>query len=70
LMTSCDASRIRSWTARRDPAGRRWSAGPTGGQFFILLNYELYVSSVPQAVRVAWVNIWGVHRVCGAPNYV
>ena len=37
---------------------------PAGGQLFILFSYEKYVSVVPHAVRVAWVNIWGVRRVC------
>ena len=33
--------------------------------FFILFNYEMFVSAGPQAVHAAWVNIWGVRRVCG-----
>ena len=37
---------------------------------FIMFNYDKCVNVVPQAVRVAWVNIRGVHRVRGAPNYV
>ena len=32
---------------------------------FILFKCEKFVSAGPQAVRVAWVNIWGVLRVCG-----
>jgi len=69
LTTSCSAARTRSWTARSGPTGRRQSTG-LGGQLFILFNYEKYVSVVPQAVRAAWVNIWGIHHVCGVPNYV
>ena len=56
--------------ARRDLVGRQQSVEPAGSYLFILFNYELYVSVVPQAVRAAWVNVWGVHRVCDAPNYV
>ena len=35
---------------------------------FIMFNYDKCVNVVPQAVRVAWVNIRGVHRVRGALN--
>jgi hypothetical protein len=47
------------------PAGRRRSTGPVGGHLFIFFKYEVFVSARPQAVRSAWVNIWGVRRVCG-----
>ena len=33
-----------------------------------MFNYDKCVNVVPQAVRVAWVNIRGVHRVRGALN--
>jgi hypothetical protein len=32
-----------------------------------LFNFEMFFSAEPQAVRAAWVNIWGVRRVCGTP---
>ena len=54
--------------AQRDGGGAR---GRPAASLFVLFNYEkLYVSVVPQAVRAAWVSIWGVHGMCGAPNYV
>ena len=34
---------------------------------FILFNYEMCVNVVSQAVRAAWVNIWGVRHVSGTP---
>ena len=54
--------------ARRDPVGRRRSVEPAGGYLFILFNYEMYVSDVPQAIHAAWANIWGIHRVHGTPS--
>ena len=48
---------------QRDGGGAR---GRPAAIFFILFNYEKFVSPGPQAVRAAWVNIWGVRRVCGA----
>ena len=50
--------------ARRDGGAAR---GRPAAIFFILFNYEKFVSPGPQAIRAAWVNIWGVRRVCGAP---
>ena len=58
-------ARTQTWTARSGPAGWRRNAGPAGGRLFILFNYEMFVSAGPQAVLAAWVNIWGVRRVCG-----
>ena len=49
---------------QRDGGGAR---GRPAAIFFILFNYEKFVSPGPQAVRAAWVNIWCVRRVCGAP---
>jgi hypothetical protein len=48
--------------ARRDEGRAR---GRPAAIFFILFNYEKFVSAGPQAVHVAWVNIWGVCHVCG-----
>ena len=48
--------------ARRDEGRAR---GRPAAIFFILFNFEKFVSAGPQAVCAAWVNIWGVCRVCG-----
>ena len=39
--------------------------GSAGGHLFILFKYEIFVNAGSQAVRVAWVDIWGVRRVRG-----
>ena len=65
-MTSCSVAWIRTWTAYSGLAGRRRSTGSAGGHLFILFKYEMFVNAGLQAVRAAWVNIWGVRHVCGA----
>ena len=48
--------------ARRD-GGEAW--GRPVAIFLFCFKYEMFVSTGAQAVCAAWVNIWGVRRVCG-----
>ena len=65
--TRCGPGAGRPVGARRDCGRAR--GRPADALFFILFNCKKCVSAVPRAVRAAWVNIWGVHHVRGAPDH-